>query len=100
MIQRAAVRFLEDYVVPPGSPRASGAPPRSLRLLSTPSLWRGLRLTDAATLPRGAVTAVHLEAVGPFAGTAIAELDTGSAIAVTVVAQGWRVADVQPPEIP
>jgi hypothetical protein len=100
-IKRAAVRFLDQYVIAPRSQRPA-ASPRSVRALSTPSLWRGLRLADPAEIPRGMVTAVHLEAVGPYSGTATAELDTGAVLAVTVVAwnRGWRVADVKPAEAP
>ncbi len=76
--------------------------PSSLRRLSTPALWRGLRLTQPDSLPTGSVTQVSVEDTGPFSGTATAELDSGTDLLISVVAweQGWRVSDVRLTEAP
>ena len=66
--------------------------------LTTPSLNRGLRATDPARLPRGQVSAVHLEEAGPFAGAAVVALDGGLRVEVKMVAEQdrWLVADIRP----
>jgi hypothetical protein len=101
LIRRTALRFVDAYVVAPGAHQPRVVPP-SLRAMSAPALWRGLRLTDPDTLPRGSVRRVSVEAAGPFSGTVTVELDTGPELALSVVAweRGWRVSDVRPVQTP
>jgi len=71
---------------------------RAVRARTTGSLYRGLRVTDPARLPRGHVRAVDLEEAGPFAGTAGVALSGGLRVEVALVAERgrWLVADVRP----
>jgi hypothetical protein len=95
VVRRAALRFLEVFVLPSAAtPRKV---PQSLRRTTTPALWEGLRLTRPDALPRGSVDRVDVEESGAFSGRASAELDSGDSYSVTVVAweQGWRVSDVR-----
>lgn len=85
LIRRAALRFLDAYVVAPKAPQPQ-AVARSLHAVSTPALWRGLRFTHPDTLPRGSVRRVSVEAAGPFSGTVTVELDTDPELVVSVVA--------------
>lgn len=96
VMRRAALRFLDAYLVSPAAATPQ-AVPRSLRLASTPALWRGLRLTHPDALPRGTVARTSVDAVGPFSGTVTADLDTGHVVSLSVVAweRGWRVSDVR-----
>jgi hypothetical protein len=84
------------YVVPPSS-EPPNTMPRGLRRLSTPALWRGLRLTQPDSLPRGSTGRLSVEETGPFSGMVTAELDSGQALQVSVVAweKGWRVSDIR-----
>lgn len=98
VMRTMASEFLVEYVVAPGAP----APARvsdHLRGLSTPALWRGLRRSDPALLPRGQVTALEVEDLGSFGGTVLADVGT-SRLVVSVVAwnRGWRVSDIRPTE--
>ena len=96
---RAARKFLAQYVVPPHA-RTPQATPRGLQAVTTPALWKGLRLTNPDTLPRGAVQSIELEAAGPYSGTVHAELDEGAGLMLSLVAwqRGWRIGDVRPVE--
>jgi len=69
-----------------------------VRPLATGTLYRGLRATDPARLPRGHVRDVDLEAAGPFAGTAVVALTGSVRIEVRLVAEQdrWLVADIRP----
>lgn len=96
-VVRAAARdFLDAYVVPPGETRR--AVPRSLRALTTPALWRGLRLTDPGLLPRGRAEEVEVTETGAFSARATGTLGGGPDLEVALVAwdDGWRVSDVRP----
>jgi hypothetical protein len=99
VIRRAARRFLDAYVVPPGAPGPRTVPTR-LRKLTTPALWQGLSLTDRDSLPRGDVGEITVEGTGPFNGTATAQIHPGPTLEVSVVAwqKGWRVSDIRPAE--
>jgi hypothetical protein len=101
VLRRAALSFLADYVVRTDAPPAR-AMPKSMRQTATPALWQGLRLTRPASLPRGTIREVTVEASGPFSGTVTVELDTGIALMLSIVAwdEGWRVSDVRPAEAP
>jgi hypothetical protein len=96
VIRKAASEFLGVYVVPRGAQAPNTMPP-SLRKRSTPALWRGLRVTRPDSLPRGSVSQLNVEATGPFSGMVTAELDSGQALQVSVVAweKGWRVSDIR-----
>lgn len=99
VIRKAASEFLGVYVVPHASEAPNTMPP-SLRKLATPTLWRGLRLTQPDSLPRGSVRQLSVEGTGPFSGRVTVELDSGLALQVSVVAweMGWRVSDIRPME--
>ena len=73
-IRVAADSFLDLYVVPPNrqAPVLSGG----LARWATPSLWRGLRLTDPAALPRGTVSELNVEAAGAYSAEVVAELSS------------------------
>ena len=96
-VRSTARDFLTAYVVAPEDGNPHGAP-TSLRELTTPSLWRGLRLTDADRLPRGAVEQLVVDEAGSYSGLVTAELDTGLSLNVSLVAwdRGWRVSGVRP----
>ena len=100
-IERVAARFLEQYIVSAGG-RAPRAVPSSLHALSTPALWRGLRLTQPESLPTGRVASTVVAGSGPFSGSVTAELTSGATLSVSVVAweKGWRVSDVRPADAP
>jgi hypothetical protein len=95
-VRRAALRFFDAFVLP--STARPREVPRALRSATTPALWEGLRLTRPDALPRGSVDLVDVEEAGAFSGRVSAELDSGDAYSVTVVAweRGWRVSDVRP----
>ena len=96
--RQAAQRFLARYVVPTGqSPRVV---PHDLARLTTPTLWRGLRLADPTQLPHGRVVDLRAVGTGAYAAEAVARLSGGHAITLEIVAwsHGWRVADVRPTE--
>ena len=96
--RRAAEQFLAQYVVPSGQrPRVI---PHDLARLTTPTLWRGLRLADPTLLPRGEVLSLRPVGTGAYAAEAVASLSGGHAITLEIVAwsHGWRVADVRPTE--
>ena len=65
---------------------------------ATPSLWRGLRLTDPAALPRGTVSELNVEAAGAYSAEVVAELSSQTDLRLSIVAwqRGWRVGDVRP----
>jgi len=71
---------------------------RGMRPLTTRTLYRGLRVTDPALLPRGHVRHVDLDEAGPFAGTAVVALTRNVRVEVRLVAERdrWLVADIRP----
>jgi hypothetical protein len=101
VFRRAALSFLDGYVVRPDA-AAPRAIPKALRQTATPRLWQGLRLTRPSSLPRGTIREVTVDASGPFSGTVTAELSTGVVLMLSIVAwgEGWRVSDVRPAEAP
>ena len=96
-IRSAARAFVAGYVVTPTRDTPPGVP-TSLRGLTTPSLWRGLRLTDPELLPRGRIEQLVVDETGPYSGRVAVELRTGLSLDVSLVAwdRGWRVSGVQP----
>ena len=100
-IERVAAKFLEQYVISPGS-KAPNTMPSALQALSTPALWRGLRLTHPESLPGGRVTGTEVAGSGPFSGSVTVELTSGTTLTVSVVAweQGWRVSNIRPADAP
>jgi hypothetical protein len=66
--------------------------------LTTPTLYRGLRVTDTARLPGGEARDVTLDELGPFAGAATVGLTSGVVLQVQLVTDHgrWVVADVRP----
>jgi len=99
---RATARsFLAAYL--PG-PRGSAEPriDPGVERWVTPALWRGLRWTDPEQLPKGRVSSIEEIATGAFACEALAHLDAGPALLLTLVAWdgGWRVVDVRPGDMP
>lgn len=94
--RQAAQRFLAKYVLPTGqSPRDV---PHDLARLTTPTLWRGLRLADPTQLPHGRLVGLRPVGTGAYAAEAVANLSGGRALTLEIVAwsHGWRVADVRP----
>jgi hypothetical protein len=71
---------------------------RAMRSLTTASLYRGLKYTDAAALPTSRVRQVHLETLGAFSADFTVTLTSGLRVAVQAVADGgqWVVADIRP----
>jgi hypothetical protein len=71
---------------------------RTMRALTTASLFRGLKFTDPAALPTGRVEQVHLKTLGAFSADFTVTLTTGLRVAVQAVAEGgkWAVADIRP----
>ncbi len=94
--RRVARSFLQTYLTAPGTNRTHV--PATLHRLSTPALWRGLRLADPTSFPTGSLGSLHLHRAGTFQAEFSAKVHAGTALAVTVVAwdRGWRVADVRP----
>lgn len=97
VLLKTARKFIGSYVIRSGSPVPRTMPTR-LRKLTTPALWQGLQLTQPSSLPRGSVEQLDVEDSGPFTGAVTAELDSGRALSISVVAwqTGWRVSDVRP----
>lgn len=91
--RRALRHFLASYVRSPGVP----ATPGPLQRWSTPTLWRGLRLTDSSDYPRGPVRTVRRRLGGAYAAEYVVTLRTARRIVVDLVltASGWRVCDVE-----
>lgn len=98
VLRLKSIEFLAEYVVAPAAPAPAGVS-ADLRELSTPALWRGLRRSDPALLPRGKVSAVEVEDLGSFGGTVLADVGT-TWLVVSLVAwdEGWRVSDIRPAE--
>lgn len=98
VVRTKAREFLAQYVLAPRSPAPTSIS-ADLRELSTPALWRGLRRSDPALLPRGKVSAVEVEDLGSFGGTVLADVGT-TWLVVSLVAwdEGWRVSDIRPAE--
>lgn len=71
---------------------------RTIRPLTTDSLFRGLKVTDLARLPRGSVERVRLQEAGAFAATSTVTLSSGLQVEVHLVAEKghWVVADLRP----
>lgn len=98
-VRRAAQAFLTAYLIPSEArPRVSTH--HDLKDWVTPTLWRGLRLTDPASYPTGVVASLEPVALGAFGAEVRAVLRGQSALELTLVEYegGWRVADVQPGE--
>ena len=98
-VRRAAQAFLTAYLAP-SEARARVSNHDDLKEWVTPTLWRGLRLTDPASLPTGVVASLEPVALGAFGAEVRAVLRGQSALELTLVEYdgGWRVADVQPGE--
>ena len=96
-VRAAAQGFLTSYL---GRPEARDRLRSSdaLKDRVTPTLWRGLRLTDPASYPTGNVDTLEPVALGAFGAEVRAVLDNRSALELTLVeyAGGWRVGDVRP----
>jgi hypothetical protein len=93
---RSAVRsFLDTYLADPG--RAATAIDPRLQHWVTPSLWRGLSLTDPGELPAGPVGSIDEVGTGAFAGETTVTLADDRTLTLTLVAweNHWRVADVR-----
>lgn len=71
---------------------------RTVRPLTTASLYRGLQATDLARLPGGQIERVQLEQIGPFAASAIVTLTNELQVRVELVTDNnaWVVADLRP----
>lgn len=93
--RRAVKEFLRAYVRTPEQTIPSRVD--SLRPLVTPTLWKGLRLTDPSALPQGPVVSVSPEGSGSYAAQYVATLRDGRVLDVAAVdwTHGWRVADVR-----
>ena len=96
-VRAAAQAFLTSYLGRPEA-RYRLASAHALKDRVTPTLWRGLRLTDPASYPTGMVDRLEPIALGAFGAEVRAVLDNRSALDLTLVeyAGDWRVADVQP----
>ena len=96
-IVRSARAFVDAWARD-ARPQSGAVWLREIRPLTTPSLYRGLRVTDPARLPRGPVRRVHLRQVGPFAGAAVVALGGGLRVDVRLVSERarWLVADIEP----
>ena len=98
--RRTTQQFLAKYVVPTGQDPRVVSP--DLARLTTPTLWRGLRLADPTQLPHGRVVGLRPLGTGAYAAEAVAQLSGGHTLTLTleIVAwsHGWRVADVRPAE--
>jgi hypothetical protein len=96
-ISRSARRFVQAWArdAKP-APRSRWLP--AMRAQTTGSLYRGLRATDPARLPRAHVRGVDLEEAGPFAGTAVVTLSGHLRVVVRLVAERgrWLAADIRP----
>ena len=94
---RSTVRsFLAAYL-PAENGSSKARINQTVQRWTTPSLWRGLRLTDSDQLPSGRVTSLEEVSTGAFASEANARLNTGRTLRLTLVVweHGWRVADVR-----
>lgn len=71
---------------------------RRIERRTTPSLYRGLEVTDPARLPRGRAQRVDLEQLGAFAASTSVTLTSGLRVEVRLVVENgrWLVADVRP----
>jgi hypothetical protein len=71
---------------------------RTMRSLTTVSLYRGLKFTDPAALPTGRVRKVHVETLGAFSADLTVTLTNGLRVTVQAVADGgqWVVSDIRP----
>ncbi len=96
-VRAATESFLDAYLA--GSPTLDrgGVDPR-LKRWSTPTLWRGLRLTDPASLPSGDLTSIENVETGAFASEVAATLGNDQTLGLELVVwdDGWRVSDVRP----
>jgi hypothetical protein len=71
---------------------------RRIERRTTPSLYRGLEVTDPARLPHGRAQRVDLAELGAFAATTNVTLTSGLQVEVRLVVENgrWLVADVRP----
>jgi hypothetical protein len=71
---------------------------RTIEPLTTGSLYRGLRATDPARLPRGHAHWVQVEQVGAFGATTVVALSGGLQVQLQLVTEHghWVVANVRP----
>ena len=98
-VRAAAQAFLTSYLERPEA-RDRLRSSHALKDRVTPTLWRGLRLSDTASYPTGVVDSLEPAALGAFGAEIRAVLDDRSELELTLVeyAGEWRVADVQPGE--
>jgi hypothetical protein len=71
---------------------------RTIEPLTTGSLYRGLRATDPARLPRGHAHRMQLEQVGAFGATTVVTLTGGLQVQLQLVTEHghWVVANIRP----
>jgi hypothetical protein len=71
---------------------------RAIRPLTTPTLYRGLSVTDPSRLPQARVRRVRIDAVGAFAADLTATLTSGLRLDVQLVSDRgrWVASDIRP----
>lgn len=93
--REVAQHFLAAYLRDSRGDRAHTTD--TLRSVSTPDLWHGLKLASPDRFPAGSLVALKHTVSGEYLNEFEARLSDGSMLVLDVVASGfgWRVSDVQ-----
>lgn len=96
---RVLKRFLDAYLIGDKEGRYSS---RELQRVTTPALWRGLKVADRGAVPLGRAEHLQQALSGAYAAEYVVSLDSGDRVVVDLVltSAGWRVCDVEPGQGP